>query len=72
MTLLARAQAGDREALDLLIIRFLPRMRRWAHGRLPPFARDLFNPYYGAMPEKDTAAIRARVQRRMVKAPCWE
>src|SRR5436190_18355056 len=32
MTLLARAQAGDREALDLLIARFLPRMRRWAHG----------------------------------------
>jgi RNA polymerase sigma-70 factor (ECF subfamily) len=41
MTLLARAQAGDRETLDLLIARFLPRMRRWAHGRLPQGARGL-------------------------------
>ena len=41
LTLLARAQAGDREALDLLITRFLPRMRRWAHGRLPQGARGL-------------------------------
>lgn len=41
MTLLALAQAGDREALDLLIARFLPRMRRWAHGRVPYGARGL-------------------------------
>lgn len=41
MALLARAQAGDREALDTLIARYLPRMRRWAHGRLPQGARGL-------------------------------
>ncbi len=41
MALLARAQAGDREALDGLIARYLPRMRRWAHGRLPQGARGL-------------------------------
>lgn len=39
--LLARAKAGDRQALDALIARYLPRLRRWAHGRLPVWARDL-------------------------------
>lgn len=41
LTLLQRAQAGDRPALDLLIARYLPRMERWASGRLPLWARDL-------------------------------
>lgn len=39
--LLARARAGDQEALDRLAARYLPRMRRWASGRLPRWARDL-------------------------------
>ena len=41
LSLLARAQAGDHAALDLLIERYRPRLRRWAHHRLPPWARDL-------------------------------
>ena len=41
LTLLGRAQAGDRGALDLLIARYLPRLRRWASGRLPRWARDM-------------------------------
>jgi RNA polymerase sigma-70 factor (ECF subfamily) len=41
LDLLARAQAGDAEALDILIARYLPRLRRWATGRLPSWARDL-------------------------------
>ena len=41
MTLLARAQAGDRAALDALLARYLPRLRRWAAGRLPHSARDM-------------------------------
>jgi RNA polymerase sigma-70 factor (ECF subfamily) len=40
-TLLIRAQAGDAAARDALFRRYLPRLRRWAHGRLPPAARDL-------------------------------
>ncbi len=40
-TLLARAQAGDRTALDSLIARYLPRLQRWATGRLPRWARDV-------------------------------
>jgi RNA polymerase sigma factor (sigma-70 family) len=41
LTLLERAQAGDREALDSLIARYLPRLQRWASGRLPRWARDM-------------------------------
>jgi RNA polymerase sigma-70 factor (ECF subfamily) len=40
LTLLARAQAGDRLALESLIARYLPRLQRWASGRLPRWARD--------------------------------
>lgn len=39
--LLERAQAGDPAALNLLFERHLPTLRRWAHGRLPRWARDI-------------------------------
>src|SRR5262245_24615753 len=39
--LLMRVKAGDDEALDRLLGRCLPALRRWAHGRLPSCARDL-------------------------------
>jgi RNA polymerase sigma factor (sigma-70 family) len=39
--LLQRAQAGDRDALEQLMARYLPRLRNWASGRLPRGARDL-------------------------------
>jgi RNA polymerase sigma-70 factor (ECF subfamily) len=41
LDLLKRAQAGDTSALNALIARYLPRLRRWATGRLPARARDL-------------------------------
>lgn len=41
--LLARARAGDAAALDELMQRYLPRLRRWARGRLPVRARDLID-----------------------------
>jgi RNA polymerase sigma-70 factor, ECF subfamily len=37
--LLARAKGGDRLALDDLIARYMPRLQKWAHGRLPQYAR---------------------------------
>lgn len=40
-SLLERAQAGDEQALERLIARHLPPLRRWAHGRLPKWARDV-------------------------------
>ena len=41
LTLLSRAQAGDRLALESLISRYLPRLQRWASGRLPRWARGV-------------------------------
>jgi RNA polymerase sigma factor (sigma-70 family) len=41
LVLLSRARAGDEDALNTLAARWLPRLRRWASGRLPRWARDL-------------------------------
>ena len=38
--LVLRARDGDEEARNELCARYLPRLRRWAHGRLPPWARE--------------------------------
>ena len=40
LQLLSRAQAGDRQALDDLLARYLPDLRRFASGRIPHWARD--------------------------------
>jgi RNA polymerase sigma-70 factor, ECF subfamily len=37
--LVIRAQDGDRRAVEALLQRSLPHLRRWAHGRLPAAAR---------------------------------
>lgn len=37
--LLRRARRGDRDALDRWLGRYLPRLARWAHGRLPRWVR---------------------------------
>lgn len=37
--LVERACSGDERALDELCARYLPRLQRWAHGRLPAWAR---------------------------------
>ena len=39
--LLARVKRGDRLALDLLLERCIPALRRWAHSRLPQSARGM-------------------------------
>jgi RNA polymerase sigma-70 factor (ECF subfamily) len=39
--LLARVRAGDDAARNDLLARYLPMLRRWAHGRLPDHARQL-------------------------------
>jgi RNA polymerase sigma factor (sigma-70 family) len=40
LDLLERARGGDVDALDSLLRRYLVPLRRWAHGRLPTWARD--------------------------------
>lgn len=37
--LVQRAQGGDAAALERLLARYRPRLRRWAAGRLPRYAR---------------------------------
>jgi RNA polymerase sigma-70 factor (ECF subfamily) len=41
--LLLRAKGGDSQAREELFSRYLPRVRRWAHGRLPLHSRSLLN-----------------------------
>jgi RNA polymerase sigma-70 factor (ECF subfamily) len=40
LVLLQRARSGDEAARNELCARYLPRLRRWAHGRLPLWARE--------------------------------
>ena len=41
LQLLQRARAGDSSAVDALMARYLPRLQRWASGRMPIWARDV-------------------------------
>jgi RNA polymerase sigma-70 factor (ECF subfamily) len=41
IALLIQVKAGDSAALEILITRYRPRLIRWAHRRLPTWARDL-------------------------------
>jgi RNA polymerase sigma-70 factor (ECF subfamily) len=41
--LLVKAQSGDQEALDQLLVRYLPRLKRWARGRLPYGLRTMMD-----------------------------
>lgn len=39
--LIRLAQHGDAKALERLVVRYLPRLQRWASGRLPSSARGM-------------------------------
>jgi len=41
--LLLKAQSGDAEALESLLARYLPRLQRWASGRLPGGVRSMLD-----------------------------
>jgi len=41
--LLIKAQSGDGEALNGLLARYLPRLKRWASGRLPSGMRTMLD-----------------------------
>lgn len=41
LALLEQVRSGDAQALNRLLQRYLPRLSRWASGRLPRWARDL-------------------------------
>lgn len=41
--LIGRIKQGDDEAVEELCTRYLPRLKRWAHGRLPSTSRGLLD-----------------------------
>ena len=41
--LLLKAQSGDQDALNRLLARYLPRLQRWASGRLPAGVRTMLD-----------------------------
>ena len=41
LALLEQVRGGDSQALNRLLQRYLPRLSRWASGRLPRWARDM-------------------------------
>jgi RNA polymerase sigma-70 factor (ECF subfamily) len=43
LELVVRARTGDRAAVEALLQRSLPPLKRWAHGRLPAMARGYFD-----------------------------
>src|SRR5512132_3035257 len=60
-SLVERACAGDERALDELCARYLPRLQRWAHGRLPGWARDAYDTH--DLVQETLAHVAARIQR---------
>src|SRR6185295_6634741 len=57
MELLVRAKTGDELALNDLCARYLPRLQKWAHGRLPAYARGALDTY-DIVQETLTKAVR--------------
>ncbi|HTM30387.1 MAG TPA: RNA polymerase sigma factor [Vicinamibacterales bacterium] len=60
-TLVERACQGDERALNDLCARFLPRLERWAHGRLPAFARGPLDTH--DLVQEALAGVAQRIQR---------
>jgi RNA polymerase sigma factor (sigma-70 family) len=60
LALVERARDGDDEALGRLCARYLPRLQRWAHGRLPSWAR-------GAIETQDLAQDTLMLAVRRLK-----
>lgn len=59
IVLLARVRAGEPLALEALAARLLPRLKRWAAGRLPAWARDLAET--GDLVQETIVSVLARV-----------
>ncbi len=59
--LVERAVSGEARALDELCARFLPRLQRWAHGRLPAWARDALDTH--DLVQETLAHVARRIQQ---------
>ena len=58
--LIERARSGDEVALNELCARYLPRLQRWAHGRLPGWARDALDTH--DIVQETLAHVARRIQ----------
>src|SRR5262245_29002524 len=59
--LVVRAQGGDRLAVEALLERCLPPLKRWAHGRLPASARGRLDT--GDLVQEAALHVVARIDR---------
>ena len=59
--LVVRAREGDRLAVEALLERCLPSLRRWAHGRLPMAARGSLDP--GDLVQETVLHVLRRLDR---------
>lgn len=60
-TLVERACQGDERALNDLCARYLPRLERWAHGRLPAWARGPLDTH--DLVQEALAGVARRIRR---------
>ena len=73
--LFARARDGDSSAAAQLIVRYLPELRRWAHGRLPAFdvrGRRALAAYLREAVRNRIADEHRRIARRGVARPLFD
>ena len=83
--LVSRARGGDMPAMEALLQRCLPPLKRWAHGRLPPAARgrldtgDLVQEaalhvlgHLGTFEPRHVGAMQAYLRQSIVNRICDE
>lgn len=65
--LLRLAKAGDQQALEQILARYVPRLRRWASGRLPVRARSLMDT--GDLVQETLLRVLTGLDRIEVRGP---
>jgi RNA polymerase sigma-70 factor (ECF subfamily) len=63
--LLARARLGDANALNALLTKITPALTRWAHGRLPRYARSMTDTM--DLVQESIAAVSRRIDTMNVR-----
>lgn len=65
--LLRLAKEGDQQALEQILVRYVPRLRRWASGRLPVRARSLMDT--GDLVQETLMRVLTGLDRIEVRGP---
>jgi len=76
IALVERLQQGDADAMDRLFARYLRPLKRWAHNRLPPYARSLSDTGPAAVPcmtlNRANVVRLPRTRLRAVAIDSWQ